>query len=505
MDPVNNLPLKRDDFLISNVLRCRPPDNKLSKQPFEHDAIRNCSPYLTELLNQVKPRVIMPLGNTPMRWFTGHWGIEKRRGYVYDSPYGLVLPTYHPSYIQRGNWHLTRVWQHDLMKALAVARLGKIQAAKFYQCDPPPQALARFIAEYAAAGYPPLAFDIETPYSARNEKDGDIEAGMDDEEDVVENDPSYTILRISFSFKPFQAISVPWTEPYITLCKQLLGLPGWKLVHNQHFDCPRLLNAGVVFGGPIVDNMDVWHHFEPSWPAGLKYIATFATPDMHYWKDESGTNPAWYNAADSDVLLRCFNYGRAGLEKQGRWESFDKQYIQLRIILDRMSNRGVRTDRDIRKKGFDHFLQEMERCIAELQHIAPLGCRKVKVFKSSEEKLRKEGKWEEGKMVQVRQLVPVPLQTWYAIGTEGQLLGKVRTRGQAQAYLLLQQLTQQSSFGLSLEKPASPKKRKKRDAPGVENPQPGPTSTSSRGKTRRKSVALPGNSTSGVTDAGSGS
>lgn len=126
-DPLTGKPLGRDDFLISNIIWCRPPNNILSGAPYEEEAIAHCSPNLAQLLDDFQPKVILALGNQPMRWLTGHSGILKLRGYMLDSKWGPVIPTYHPSYIQRGKFQLARVWRMDLLKALYIARNGPIK------------------------------------------------------------------------------------------------------------------------------------------------------------------------------------------------------------------------------------------------------------------------------------------------------------------------------------------------------------------------------------------
>lgn len=435
-DPLTGLPLRREDFMVANILRCQPPGNFLTKAPYEFDAIRNCSPYLREWLlqNRNSIRAIIAMDNQPLRWLTSRWGIDDLRGYVWASEFAPVVGTYHPSYLLRGNFELSRVVQQDILKALLVARegAGSLVRRKTYLCDPTPMVFAEWCKKYD--GTSPLAFDIETPYSDEKDK-----AQGEEEESVIEDDPSYTILRISFSYTPFEAVSVPWVEPYITLAKELLATPGsWKLVHNAKFDVPRLHNAGVLFGGVIVDNMDAWHYMEPALPMGLKWIATLLTPDMEYWKDLTKANPAWYSAADSDVLLRCFLSIKARLERESRWEAFDRQFIQLRRVLDKMSFRGVPTDAAIRKEGVEYFSKRFERVVQELQPLTPPEVRKKKIYKSKEEKLKKEGKWMEGRMTQIMCMEPAPKTWWWLVDLTGgmenaPLLGRVKSATREEA------------------------------------------------------------------------
>src|SRR5678815_165208 len=208
---------KREDFLLGNVINCRPPDNFLTGAPWEEGAIRACSPYLVETLAHHRPRVVLAMGNQPLRRFTGNWGIDSLRGYVFDSPLGVkVIGTYHPSYIQRGHWEDARVWQLDLQKAIAVARGADFGRKKSYLLDPSPERAWAWMEQYLKEGGL-LSFDIETPWS-ESEKDEEWTT-----ESRVEDDPSYNILRISFSYKPFEAISFPFEGRYKEIAKRLLG------------------------------------------------------------------------------------------------------------------------------------------------------------------------------------------------------------------------------------------------------------------------------------------
>lgn len=456
VDPLTGTPLRREDFMVANILQCRPPENKLTKMPYEFEALRNCSTHLRNFLQKEKNNIkaIVTLGNQPLRWFTQRWGVDDLRGYVWPSQWGPVIGTYHPSYLLRGNFHLSRIVQHDIMKAIALARGERFEREKRYLVDPTIPVFASWVEEYVQQhSTSPLAFDIETPYGV---KDDVLYEGKED--DVVENDPSYNILRCSFSYKPLEAVSIPWVEPYVGLAKRLFATPSWKLVHNQNFDVPRLHAAGVLFGGVVVDNMDAWHYLEPSLPMGLKWIASLLCPDMPYWKDEAHTNPGWYNAADSDVLLRCFLSTKERLTREGRWDGFDKQFIQLRRVLDKMSFRGIKTDREVREAGRVHFSQRFTEVEQSLQNKVPLDVLKKKVYKGDEEKLKKGGQWEQGMMVRLAVIEPVPKRWWWAVSPTGQPLGRVKSVTSIEAEEMLRQKLGEQPFTLSEVKPPKVKK-----------------------------------------------
>lgn len=395
-DPFTKEYLKREDFLIANTIWCRPPDNVLVGAPYEADALEHCSPYLEQIIATRKPKAILALGNTALRRLTGHWGIDSLRGYAFDTKYGPVVGTYHPAYIGRGKWPLARVFQMDLRRALSVSREGVPVLRKGYILNPSYVDALQFYQGWEHSGKPPLAFDIETPYSKIEKDDavGDV---------AVEDDASYTILRISFSYVGGEAITMPWSFPFIDIVKRLLREEGDKLVWNHHFDCPRLRANGVTFGGRIIDAMDAWHFLEPSFPMGLKYAATFYCPDMHAWKLESRERPEWYSCADSDVLLRVFTGVRADLEREGRWSIFERHFIELSGVLEGMSARGVLVDPALRKFKYDEFNARYEKVVGAIQALVPPEILPGKVYKQQRSWLEERGKWKEGRIIEVVQ------------------------------------------------------------------------------------------------------
>lgn len=369
--PPANRNLCRDDLLLDNVIHCQPPGNVLVGAPYERAATDKCRPNLERTLRSFKPKAILTLGNTPLRWFTGQWGVEQLRGYVFDSPWGPVVPTYHPSYIMRGNWHLSRVVQLDLLRALEVARLGPehLHVEKAYQLSPSWGEVHDFLEAWRKAGRPPLAFDIETP------KASDAEGAEDDL--AFEDDASYQILMISLAWEPFKAISIPWIAGLKELVTDALNEKADFLVWNAKFDVPRLNASGVKFGGRIVDVMLAWHWLEPSLPMGLKYVATFVCPDMHAWKLDMHRNFAWYNAADSDVLLRVYQEVKGRLEAEGRWKTFERHFLDYGAVLQKMTERGIKVDHAARREARERFQRRFDDVVERAQDLAPTALRPV--------------------------------------------------------------------------------------------------------------------------------
>lgn len=104
--------LKREDVLIGNVNRCRPPGNR---PPTEEEATM-CKPFLLREIASVQPEVIVVMGNTATRnLLRAKLGITKLRGEFQDYHGVKVMPTFHPAYLLRDPSKKKETWQ-DLKK-----------------------------------------------------------------------------------------------------------------------------------------------------------------------------------------------------------------------------------------------------------------------------------------------------------------------------------------------------------------------------------------------------
>ena len=86
------------DIYISNMVRCRPPNNRPPTTP----EIEACKPYLLEQIRMVDPKIILFTGATAVRGLTGDKrGITKIRGSWIEWEGRLCMPIFHPSYLLR--------------------------------------------------------------------------------------------------------------------------------------------------------------------------------------------------------------------------------------------------------------------------------------------------------------------------------------------------------------------------------------------------------------------
>jgi len=119
--------MTRDDFSVTNVLKCQPPNNKFQAGGVK--AVRACSAALRAELAISRPPFVIALGSEAMKALTGVKGgitelrgqklaLIQREGALCDVPLP-VFPTFHPSYLVRTkDPGIEEAIVDDLMRAL---------------------------------------------------------------------------------------------------------------------------------------------------------------------------------------------------------------------------------------------------------------------------------------------------------------------------------------------------------------------------------------------------
>ena len=128
--------IEREKCLVANVFRYQPPGNKVDHFFMSRRAAQNADVELAEEwgpfsskycqrnyageidalaqgLAKVKPKIILALGRTPLWALTGENGLLSKVGTVLPCRLlkdVMVIPTFHPSFIVRGNWKLQPEW-----------------------------------------------------------------------------------------------------------------------------------------------------------------------------------------------------------------------------------------------------------------------------------------------------------------------------------------------------------------------------------------------------------
>jgi len=120
---INALGFEREDFLILNLIKCRPPNNRNPG----YDEIKECRKYLYQQFELSQAKVILVLGKVAWKAMTGvYLPVTIYRGTTQEwtrlSKEFKIVYTYHPSYVLRNNTIETnKDFLSDIKSALDLA------------------------------------------------------------------------------------------------------------------------------------------------------------------------------------------------------------------------------------------------------------------------------------------------------------------------------------------------------------------------------------------------
>lgn len=337
----------KNNCRIANTIQCQPRGNWLDGAPWEHGAIRHCSPNLDTVLAEGH-KVVVPLGNIALRRVLD---LPHGKGFSIKDFHGTairdaqdrfwVVPTFHPSYIQRGATNLFGTFLFDLSRAFDIAENGWTPDIPTLICDPGAEFWDQWVGgvldkiKENGAESVWLAVDIETPDKER----------VGDEGELGVKDRSYTITRVNFAVGPDEGITVPFTGRYIHGIKSLLSSGAALCLWNARYDIPRLLFHGCTPVGRVLDFMWGWHVLQSDTPRGLGFVAPFYS-NYGPWKHLSGSDAVIYAALDGVQTWRVATGIASDLQAKGMWEIFERHVVELdETVLEPAEKVGLLTDK----------------------------------------------------------------------------------------------------------------------------------------------------------------
>lgn len=404
----------RDHFRLWNTIACQPPDNRLEGESWEDDAITHCQTHVRRVAEAFRPRAILALGGVATRTLTGLSGpeltISRLRGYVLESEYAPVVPSFHPSYLRRGGrrrdaeggkafesaaggggMSLMGVLIHDLQLAVAVAGgaykeyvLHPEYSEYFadYQEQPSLDDARSFLHRARESPQALLSYDLEHPRATEEPDDEDLlTGGSTDLADLLDANAGQsadgaTIHSAQFSLAPRSGIYLPWIGEYREIAAALLDLPNRKAGHFvRKNDNPRLRTWGIIPREPVIDTWEQFHHLQPDIPANLQFAASFARFPFP-WKHWRRSQQARYGIADVDALQWLVPWLERALDRAGLQAGY-QQVLKLGPVFAGMTERGVPVDAAAHSCMAEDFQTTLTESRVELQAGIPDAARVV--------------------------------------------------------------------------------------------------------------------------------
>mgnify|MGYP000515989585 CR=1 FL=1 len=100
--------INEEQYYIANIVKCRPPRNRV---PTEQEAER-CLPYLRNQVYLIKPKIIVCLGGTAVKYVVDkNARITRIRGQWIERKGYWIMPTFHPAALLRDESKKVLMWK----------------------------------------------------------------------------------------------------------------------------------------------------------------------------------------------------------------------------------------------------------------------------------------------------------------------------------------------------------------------------------------------------------
>lgn len=320
--------LNRAELFITNVCKCRPPDNR-TPTPAE---IENCKPLLFQELMQL-PNLewVVALGETAAQALTGKdlsW-----RGMIVSLQLGnrevKVLITWHPAYAMRKREELNTL-VHDLHKIL----------------NPPPTYPQAYLFDASADHAKIFLQNCTEPTAVDIETAGEEGEGL--------NPFTDTIIGVAFCPRPGIAMNIVLdSQDKWKVFKEFMEDPTkQKVLQNATFDMTFMRTHGIQPRGVIWDTAAAMHVIHGDMPKSLEYLRSLYTTLPPYKKEFKNKRTgvahltkqqlSLYNCTDVDVTKRVMLEQLKYMDEKDR-KTLDRLVQYLYLAVD-MRVRGICVD-----------------------------------------------------------------------------------------------------------------------------------------------------------------
>lgn len=366
----------REAFRIDNSIRCQPPGDWFDERaPWYHQALAHCRYSEAETLS-MGSQVVVTLGGTALKrvMHLEHQKdirVQEFHGAILRDPTDRfwVVPTFHPSYLQRGASNMIGTVLWDLNRATEARDTGKPADNASLVIDPPLDWFTAWVDQVVAArtqdptAYP-ISSDIETPDKMTGKSEGEL----------TTEDRSFQIIRQNVACHPDEGITVPEADGYREQLRRLYASPGDIWQWNREYDFIRQVSGGYFTEAESIKVVDLmWYAkvLQSDVPLGLGFWAPFYS-NFGPWKHKARSEPGLYGAADG-LQNHRIGFGLIGdLIKTGQYRIAERHTHRLKTRVLRPAQLvGVKVNRE-RLQIFKIALAEKARlAIVGIQNVVP--------------------------------------------------------------------------------------------------------------------------------------
>jgi DNA polymerase len=125
---LNGARIERKEIYISNVVKCRPPNNRV---PTDEEIGVCTSKYLNKEIDIISPKIICILGATALKSILGLKYMTSYRGRIVNRPPLKYFITYHPA-ATIYNTKLKQIFFEDIQKLAKIVNAQDHRIDKFF-------------------------------------------------------------------------------------------------------------------------------------------------------------------------------------------------------------------------------------------------------------------------------------------------------------------------------------------------------------------------------------
>jgi uracil-DNA glycosylase family 4 len=351
--------LRRTDVNLLNVVNVKPGGNR-----FEAHKAFDVQQGLLDLhqrLEELQPSIIVALGNEASLACLGFsvygtFGIEERRGYVFDGPFGPVLAAIHPAAIARTWTPWRMLLSYDLQRAKEIhdGHLRRPQRqVEVISSDGGARSAVRSLQRHRH-----LSCDIETRDT------GDLAC-------------------IGFAGESGKAYVFP--TQYLSTARELLESPSVTTVWaNGIYDLFVLRHRyGIDIQCRVEDVQIGWHAAYPELAGkkadpkkrrmtrkSLAFLASLCTLDP-WWKGDYSNEYEFmvYNGKDCCITYDVWEFVKEHLTNVGAWETYEHERSLMLPCVDMLA-RGLNVDDARRLRRISALDGKFDSLYANLNEVA---------------------------------------------------------------------------------------------------------------------------------------
>ncbi len=349
--------VRRDEVYVTNVIKVRPPNNKLERLSELGVNASEFLPLLKLELETLKPNCVLALGETALEALTNLKPISKWRGSIVESSLisGLkIVSTYHPAAVlwafygeakkeslRKKAKEIRVLIEIDVKRAIVESKSKEIKVSKRgFIVEPSLKQVGIYIDSLTAF----LDFELK-------------KVAVD-----IEVDTKGLMSCIALSYDPQVALCIPFRKGYGSYWSEGEESVIWKwlkdLFQSKHLFIFQNALFDLMWLVPKVGYIPVY--MDTMWaaqltyaelPKGLDTLASLYTNEPYYkderkvWKDISLTKQLWlYNAKDAAVTREIASRLEEELLILKMQDFFFGYVMKLMPILLKMQMRGMRVD-----------------------------------------------------------------------------------------------------------------------------------------------------------------